>query len=396
MASYTELSYTLTKQISKKEKRANGIFFTPPSTIQKNLDILSSEMTNVKTILEPSCGSCEYVLALQSRFKDATITGIESNQTIFDSIRDLQNDRVVLYHDDFLKRQHLPRYDLIIGNPPYFVMKKHQVATTYYDYFDGRPNIFILFIIKSLSLLKEGGFLSFVLPKSFLSCAYYTKTRQYISTKYKILHIIECHEPYIETKQDTICMIIQNTKGSNQSFMLHNTILGEPTNIRTLQSLYKDSTTLEKLGFKVYVGTVVWNQCKDILTSDCSKTRLIYSSDIQNNQFVTKTYKNPDKKKYIDKPGHRKPLLVLNRGYGTGSYSFDYCIIDGGFEYLVENHLICIQYTKEIDDRELILLYNKIIQSWKHDKTRMFIQLYIGNHAMNTKELATVLPIYDI
>ena len=42
-------------------------------------------------------------------------------------------------------------YKLIVGNPPYFVMKKKDVDKKYYDYFDGRPNIFILFIMNKIS-----------------------------------------------------------------------------------------------------------------------------------------------------------------------------------------------------------------------------------------------------
>ena len=40
--SYSKLSYSLTKKITKKEKKENGIYFTPPSTIQKNIDLLKN------------------------------------------------------------------------------------------------------------------------------------------------------------------------------------------------------------------------------------------------------------------------------------------------------------------------------------------------------------------
>ena len=69
--------------------------------------------------------------------------------------------------------------------------------------------IFILFIIKSLEKLKPGGILSFVLPNSFLNCLYYEKTRDFIVKKYQILNIIECHDKYLETGQETIILIIK-------------------------------------------------------------------------------------------------------------------------------------------------------------------------------------------
>ena len=69
-------------------------------------------------------------------------------------------------------------------------MKKADVDNSYYNYFDGRPNIFILFIIKSLSLLNNKGILTFVLPKNFLNCLYYDKTRKHIIENFAILNIL--------------------------------------------------------------------------------------------------------------------------------------------------------------------------------------------------------------
>lgn len=55
--SYSEQSIDLTTKLSKEIKKNNGIYFTPPSTIQKNLDILKPYFEDIKTVLEPSCGS---------------------------------------------------------------------------------------------------------------------------------------------------------------------------------------------------------------------------------------------------------------------------------------------------------------------------------------------------
>ena len=43
--------------------------------------------------------------------------------------------------------------------------------------------------------------------------------------------------------------------------------------IQKVKELYNHSTTLNKLGFNVSVGNVVWNQCKDILTDDSSENK---------------------------------------------------------------------------------------------------------------------------
>jgi len=401
---YSKLSIDLTRTLTKVEKKDNGIFFTPPTTVKKTLEILENyiESKDIQEVLEPSCGSCEYLLAVRDKYKGANITGIEYNNTIFNSISKLANDKIALYNIDFLNYQSNTKYNLIIGNPPYFVMKKGDVDKKYYNYFDGRPNIFILFIIKCLELLAPGGILSFILPKSYLNCLYYNKTRKYIYTNYKILDIIECRDDYLETAQETVLFVVKHTKeqlDKNREYCLD---VGEATlfntldNIAVLRNLYTNSKTLKQLGFSVNVGNVVWNQCKPILTNDASKTLLIYSSNIKNNKVEIQTYANLEKKNYIDKQGELGPLLVINRGYGVGQYSFDYCIVDLDREYLVENHLICIRYNSVVPKEQLLELYNKVIASFKNKKTTDFIKLYFGNNAINTTEICEILPIYDI
>jgi len=393
---FTELSRKLTKQLSKEEKKEYGIFLTPLTTIQQNLGFLSLYIKNGMTVLEPSCGSCHFIFSLLEKY-DLNITGVEFNKKIFDSISKYETEKVRLYNHDFIKFAELDKYDLIIGNPPYFVMKKTDVPSIYHKYFDGRPNIFIIFIIKSLHLLKKDGILSFVLPKSFLNCLYYNKTRKYIIENYKILTIIECSDEYLDTKQETVILIVQNKKDvcGNAGYVLNyegNYILGNRAIIDKLRDLYAGSTTLSQMGCRVFVGTVVWNQNKAILTNDTTKTRLIYSSDIKDNELILQKYANVDKKNYIDKVGCNEPILVINRGYGVGNYKFEYCLIEGGFDYLIENHLICVKCDLENDGA--VAMYEKIISSLENPKTIEFIKLYFGNNAINTTELANIVPFF--
>ena len=393
---FTELSRKLTKQLSKEEKKEYGIFLTPLTTIQKNIEYLSPYIKDGMSVLEPSCGSCHFIFSLLESY-DLNITGVEFNKKIFDSISKYETDKVRLYHRDFIKFAELDTYDLIIGNPPYFVMKKTDVPSMYHKYFDGRPNIFIIFIIKSLHLLKKDGILSLVLPKSFLNCLYYNKTRKYIIENYKILTIIECADEYLDTKQETIILVVQNKKDvcGNTGYVLNyegNYILGNPMIIDKLRDLYAGSTTLSQMGCRVFVGTVVWNQNKAILTNDATKTRLIYSSDIKDNELVLQKYANKEKKNYIDKAGCNEPVLVINRGYGVGNYKFEYCLIEGGFEYLIENHLICVKC--DLGNEGAVSMYEKIISSLENPKTIEFIKLYFGNNAINTTELAHIVPFF--
>jgi len=407
---FSNLSIKLTNDIDKKNKKNDGIFFTPQGTINNNIELLEPYMKNIKKVLEPSCGSCEFINLLINKYPHLDIIGIEYNKTIYDAIKDVATENIKLYNEDYLKFKTDESYDLIIGNPPYYVMKKGEVDNEYYDYFNGRPNIFILFIVKSLKMLNNNGILSFVLPKSFLNCLYYDKTRKHINDNYKIVEIIDCDSDYIDTQQETIIIIIQKTndedkvnkvnKVNNDDFILNMNdyiIFNIKSNIKKLKNLLENSTTLNEIKFTTKVGNVVWNQCKDKLTDDDNKTLLIYNSNLsKDNNIEIKNYNNKEKKNYIDKKGLTGPILLLNRGYGVGKYVFQYCLYNEKKEYLIENHLISINYNDgEIQNDEKMKLYEKIIKSFNNKKTKDFIDLYFGNSAINTTELNYILPIYD-
>ena len=448
---YSKLSKDLTKNIEKNTKKSGGIFFTPPSCIKKNITILEpyiNKINELKTeksfnILEPSCGSCEYINGLIDYFSNISnsnykITGIEYNTEIYEKIKDLYNDvnlyrnKIELINNDFMEFNtdgSCGQYDLIIGNPPFFVMEKNKIEEKYYDYLDGRPNMFILFIIKSIEHLKNNGILSFILPKNFINCTYYNKTREFINKNTQIIDIIECNDEYIETQQATILFILQKIDVSknidNTAFIFNNTkftVFNTKDKIKELNRIYKNIKTLNELEFSVSVGNIVWNQHKDILKDDTNgSTRLIYSSDITNNKLELSKFKkfvknkktgvkekNP-KKHYINLSSDKKLnnkatkelMLLINRGYGTGEYKLNYCLVNENedMEYVVENHILCIRKNKEISKKlkktQLIKEYRKIIESLQNHKTKKFIELYFGNGGINTIEMNHILPIFN-
>ena len=103
---YSKLSYDVTKAIDKKIKKDSGIYFTHPTTIQQNLKYLDKYMKNVKSILEPSFGTGEYISALiNSKTDNAHITGIELNKKIYDSVMNtntFDHDQIYLLNEDYI------------------------------------------------------------------------------------------------------------------------------------------------------------------------------------------------------------------------------------------------------------------------------------------------------
>jgi tRNA1(Val) A37 N6-methylase TrmN6 len=401
---FSLLSYEITKSLDSKIIKDNGIYFTPNDVILLCLNKIKKYESEYKIIineiLEPCCGSCEFVLLLDDYFKNKNIDAIENNSDIFKKIKNIQlkNNKLELEHKNFFFKETNKKYDLIIGNPPYYVLSKNDISEKYFKYFDGRPNIFVLFIIECLKKLNKNGILCFVLPINFMNCIYYDKTRKYIKCNYTILDITFFKDSkFLNTRQDVFIMIVQNSIKNNDKFTLNiggYTIFNEEEKIEKLKKLYEKSTNLNKLNFKVSVGNVIWNENKSILTDDNSKTLLIYSGYISENELVIKKFNNELKKNYINKKGINELCVVINRGYGKGNYKFSYALVDIENDYLIENHLLVIKYCGNKSKEEIRNLYEKIIESFSNEKTEEFISIYFGNNALNTNELIHILPIY--
>ena len=394
---FDKLSIILTKKLTIDHKKKHGIYFTHPNEVNKTIEILSKYGCKYDNILEPSCGSCEFVRTLSKLHPNSNIDCVEYDKTIFKGIKSLQTDKIKIVNDDFVKYECNKNYDLIIGNPPYFVIKKDKCPKEYHNYLDGRPNIYLLFILKCLTLLNDNGILAFILPNNFLNCSYYNKVRNHIKNNYKLIDIIDCGNDFIDTGQHTHLLIVQNKIELNNKNIieLNNSVIFNTTDkIYQLNNLYTCADTLDNMGFSVSVGKVVWNQVKDELTDDNRNTLLIYSGDIKNNRLESCNYKDETKKNYIISEGKREPTLVVNRGYGKGKYTFNYCLIDIDKPYQIENHLICISPKNNMNKKELLKQYNKIIDSFNNPKTYDFVDIYCTNDAMNTTELQYILPIY--
>jgi tRNA1(Val) A37 N6-methylase TrmN6 len=450
---FSDLAKTLTSALDKEAKKADGIFFTPGESINRCVNVLQTEIhgggskaTKKKTrvpkatksskttkakssreqeqsqafnlddlnILEPSCGAGDFIGAMRTLFPSAKITGIELNKEVFDGVAEdetfTNDEKLTLLNEDFLAwdADNMEKYDVIVGNPPFFVMKKKDVPVGYDEYYSGRPNIFLLFIAKCLRHLKKNGYLSIVLPRSFLNSQYYDKMRRHIFATHTIIDIEDCsQDKYLDTQQDTVLFTLRNAYDSksadiNKNYSLR---LGDCLSFNTkevvseIKSLLDGSTTLKDSGFTVNVGKVVWNEKKALLTSNPAKTRLIYATDIGKDGLQMKTYKSATKKNYIDMDGITDVMLAVNRGYGVGSYEFKSCIVAIDKPYLLENHVIGISYEASTPDdsktrEELIDMFTQIQEGFMNEKTKRFIELYFGNHAITTKELASVVPMF--
>jgi len=428
---FSETSDKFNTTLTKKYRQDNGIFFTPASArntlfehlrkaISKDKDWVSSlmgaqgplmgESVPLINILEPSFGSGEFLddildgkwvpdmVPVPSSDSELThtvqnVVGVELDKKMWECVKENVGEMATLINGDFTKQELSSKFNLIIGNPPYFVIKEK-----YPECFTGRGNMFIVFLYKCIvDYLAKDGFLAFVLPTSLYNCVYYEKCRKMICEKTKICHLEELTCDYYETKQDTMLLILQNKVPKKQKFVYTAMIDGEMRYFITplykeLRKLSKHATTLKELGFQVRTGEVVWNENKKELTDDEKEgTVIIYTSNIVNNEIKLGNL-GGEKKQYIKSYKHKPqkgPAIFVSRGYGN-KYQFSYTYLRDKTFFYAENHINVIKHP-ETDDQEL---YERIIRSFGDERTMKFIKAFSGNGAISKTELENVVPIY--
>ena len=405
---FSELTIEITKNLTKEEKKDHGIFITPKSIISALystvLAHLKNDASSIKRILEPSCGTCEIVNFCDNNLHGVEIDAIEYHSKIYDAIKDLTfKNNVKLYHEDFLKFKPANDYDLVIGNPPYFVCKKSDVPLEYCEYIHGRPNIFGVFILRSLALTRPGGIIALIIPKSFLNSLYYSKIRNYIKQTCSIIKIDDYSSlnDFIDTDQSTFGLVLQKNTAEVEPTeckysMLFNGNFMFTNNSSELREIFEGATTIEKMGLKVRTGQVVWNEVKDELTNNEADAVLIYNTNIsKDNKLELKKFKNDQKGQYINRDGRSDPVLVVNRGNGNSAYKLNYAVISE-CSFLVENHLNEIYAPEGMNSKHALETYKKIIRSFENPKTKKFIKMFLGNNGLSKTELETIFPIYEI
>jgi hypothetical protein len=400
--SFRATSKKFNTELDKETRQAEGIFFTPKEAREKIFEKLQGLNVTPSVVLEPSFGSGEFIFDVKQRYPTASIIGVEKNSELFKSVK-----TGILMNMDFLEFNGCPEADLIIGNPPYFVMEKKDMTKKEKLAFDKvweecmveRQNIYVAFLYKCLTKhLKKGGYLAFVIPTSLMNCSYYQPMRNYIAKHLTIHCVEELRVKYFDTAQDTMYIVLQNTpgKGNYLYSMAGKTYISPYWN--ELQALVKNTSTLHSLGFSSTTGSVVWNQVKEKMADE--GTLVIYNTNIRNGELVlgnitAKEGKKSEKKRQYIKDFAKEPLIgplfLVNRGHGNASYNFNYVFMpESSGKFYAENHVNVI-YPVDATAKGKV---GVLAKSFKDERTKKFLEYFVGNGSLNSTELEYVLPIF--
>lgn len=170
----------------------------------KNLDLDNYDQL---TILDPSCGSSEFLIEVLKQLKNKNFTGTINLKGFDTSINAIETSKFLLHYENRTQwnnrinidlkvvedslTQDWGDNDIILMNPPFTSFElikdkeiKNVVRDTLVDYVPkGRPNQASAFFLRSINSLKQNGVIGCVLPSSIYTLDIYSKLREYIASK---------------------------------------------------------------------------------------------------------------------------------------------------------------------------------------------------------------------
>ncbi|WP_307972165.1 Eco57I restriction-modification methylase domain-containing protein [uncultured Brachyspira sp.] len=393
---YTKESIDYLKNTDIKKRKKLGQYFTPKSIRELLLSKLPKK--DNADILDPACGSGEFLLSCKKYFKNPILYGFDIDKKLINIASKLVKNASIKNFDFLNIDINKKKYDYIIGNPPYFELKlNEEIKKKYFDIIKGRVNIFSLFIKTGLDLLKDGGYLAYVVPPSMNNGAYFSKLREYIikNSSLEYLHIIDGADNFHLANQKVMLIILKktNSKKSSKYIFKKNRITIFTEDKKFLNKAYKNMVSLKDIGYTVKTGSIIWNEHKEKLTNDKNNsTLLIWASNINNRKIIIGYTKG--KPQYIKNISNdliiKSRVVVVNRITGSSKDINIKAAIVNEKEFVCENHVNVIYMSKNANQNYSLEDIFKALQ----DKTNIKVmRLISGNTQISKTELERLLPI---
>jgi SAM-dependent methyltransferase len=225
-----KLSTLFEKNISKEERSKLGQHFTHKELVRLIMDKITLNKDNL--ILDPTCGAGAFLIECLNDNNVNNIYGVDIDSKALELCRlNLEKKHKIndenLIRADFINDSVFQdkKFDIIIGNPPFKNLKSNEYNTKekiYNEAIKGIANSATLVLRKSFELLKDGGFLGFVLPKNFLRVNSFEKIRTFLLKNSKILYLIDVDHHFKDVRCDQILIIVQ--KISSQEELNHHVV----------------------------------------------------------------------------------------------------------------------------------------------------------------------------
>ena len=136
---------------------------------------------------------------------------------------DWQDKRPFNWEEEFKDIMAQGGFDVVISNPPYVQVSMDtklepglkEYLITVFGSSMGRLNTFGFFIHRGISLLKQNGFLGFIIPNTFLTQEYYRQLRKFVLDKCQIVAIATLEGmPFEAAVVENVVVILKREKSA--------------------------------------------------------------------------------------------------------------------------------------------------------------------------------------
>lgn len=217
----------LNARAPRTRERVLGAYFTPDAPAALMAQWVVRRDSDV--VLEPSLGDGQFALAINNVAASRGWTKMVLHaceldaDTATSAIRIGAVEAERLHIGDFLAAKQLPMVDAVIGNPPYVRVRElnsrlqrnalKAVSEAMGKEMDTSGSVWMPFLAKATTHLKEGGRLAFVLPHDFTYVRYARPLWNFIGRSYGRLRVLRFRERVFPDILQNVLILLAEDKG---------------------------------------------------------------------------------------------------------------------------------------------------------------------------------------
>lgn len=222
-------------------RKARGAFFTPGAIVDFITQWAIDETT--EAVLEPAAGEAAFLLSAATRAGavggTVELVGVELHESSAAFAGEFLADHGVQAHlevSDFFEVPASPRFDAVIGNPPYIRYQAHAGASRAASraaaaaagvQLSELASSWAAFVVHSTAFLRKGGKLGLVLPAELLSTNYAAPVRSFLMENFAEVDLVLFSERVFPAVQEEVVLLLASGWGQGptdrfQLFHAHN------------------------------------------------------------------------------------------------------------------------------------------------------------------------------
>jgi methylase of polypeptide subunit release factors len=250
---------SLTKEYS--QEKLFGQIYTPNFIVKKILDDAGYNSSDIlgKKIIDPACGDGRFLVEIAKRIVEYSneknlrtnlecVYGWDIDEEAIthciNNLNDLIKDRNIVVNwnvkvndsikehtkTDLFNTNETPRFDFIVGNPPYIriqhldIEQRQYIQQNYNFCKSGSTDIYIAFYELCLNLLSDKGVCGLITPNTFLFTETAKSLRQYFAKNRNLLQITNYGDIQLFENATTYSAITIFNKKQQQTFLFQKAI----------------------------------------------------------------------------------------------------------------------------------------------------------------------------